>query len=148
MDERRRRRINALTLATPFGRLVARLGGAALRPGPHGSTVGVGYRLPLPAAPAFTVGNVVVVRRAELADDLRLLDHELRHADQWARWLGLPFLPAYLLACGWSWLATGDFASGNMFERGAGLADGGYVERPLRPVLARWLRRRRRLPPT
>ena len=41
---------------------------------------------------------------------------------------------AYAAAAGWSWLRTGDFASRNCFERAAGLADGGYRERPVRPI--------------
>jgi len=32
---------------------------------------------------------------------------------------------------------TGDFGSRNIFERRAGLAEGGYTERPLRPALTR-----------
>jgi hypothetical protein len=54
---------------------------------------------------------------------------------------------AYVAAASWSWLRTGDFASRNAFERRAGLADGGYRERPVRPVSVgvamalRWSRR-------
>jgi hypothetical protein len=51
-------------------------------------------------------------------------------------------LPLYFLAAGLSWLLTGDFAAQNVFERRAGLAGGGYAERPLRPRLRRRLRRR------
>ena len=46
-------------------------------------------------------------------------------------------LPLYFLAAGVSWLLTGDFGSQNVFERRAGLAGGGYTERPLRPALTR-----------
>jgi hypothetical protein len=35
-------------------------------------------------------------------------------------------LPLYLLAAGWSWLRGGDHGTHNVFERAAGLADGGY----------------------
>jgi hypothetical protein len=64
-----------------------------------------------------------------------LLDHEERHVTQYA-WCGGVLMPiVYGAAAGWSWLRTGDFASRNVFERRAGLADGGYRERPLRPVL-------------
>ncbi|MGT2426053.1 hypothetical protein [Amnibacterium kyonggiense] len=81
----------------------------------------------------MTVGNVVLVpgRLADLVAALpHVLDHESRHASQWLRWGGLPFLPAYLLGAGWSLLRTGDRAAGNPFERAAGLADGGYSEPP------------------
>ena len=46
-------------------------------------------------------------------------------------------LPLYFTAAGVSWVLTGDFGSRNIFERRAGLADGGYADRPLRPALAR-----------
>jgi hypothetical protein len=32
---------------------------------------------------------------------------------------------------------TGDFGAGNVFERRAGLADGGYTGKPLRPGIRR-----------
>lgn len=128
-----RRVVNALTLATPLGLIVARAGRATPRPGPDGLTLATGYRPPWPRAAAFTVGNVVVTRldAAALAAHPALLGHEARHASQWACWLGLPFLPAYLAASAWSWLRTGDPASRNAFERRAGLAAGGYRERPV-----------------
>jgi hypothetical protein len=65
-----------------------------------------------------------------------LLVHEERHSRQYARFLGLPYLPLYVLAMGWSVVRTGDRASANAFERGAGLRAGGYVERPVRPLAA------------
>ncbi|ANS77490.1 hypothetical protein SGUI_0094 [Serinicoccus hydrothermalis] len=97
-------------------------------------------------ASAFTVGDVVISRHD--LDRLRalrpgLLDHELTHSRQWALCLGLPFLPLYVASMGWSWLRTGDRAARSLFERGAGLERGGYVDvptRPLGPVLARGVR--------
>ena len=66
-----------------------------------------------------------------------LLAHEARHATQYACCAGLPMLPLYFLAAGVSWGLTGDFGARNIFERRAGLADGGYTDRPLRPGVAR-----------
>ncbi|MFC5380947.1 hypothetical protein [Aquipuribacter nitratireducens] len=116
-----------------------------LVPGPHGLLVAPGYprRFPVTGAAAVTVGEVVLVREGPglrtLADVARrwpaLLDHEARHAAQWARWGGpVGFLPAYAAATVWSWLRTGDRHSANHFERAAGLADGGYRENPPRPL--------------
>jgi hypothetical protein len=34
-----------------------------------------------------------------------------------------------------SWALTGDFGARNVFERRAGLTDGGYTDKPLRPAL-------------
>jgi hypothetical protein len=130
---RLRRTVNMVTLATPLGLLLARLGGARLERGPHGVLLARGYRLgvPAPRAPAVTVGEVVLLRLddAQLASRPRMLDHEARHAVQWACWLGpIGFVPAYLTASAWSWLRCRDFAVRNPFEVRAGLADGGYPE--------------------
>ena len=132
-----RQLVNAVTLATPLGLVLARLGRARLVRGPDGLLLALEYRFPLPAptAPAVTVGDVVLLRMssAELAGRPRLLLHEGRHAVQCACWLGpAGFLPAYLLASAWSWLQCRDFARRNIFELRAGLADGGYLEGPER----------------
>ncbi len=141
----RRRRANRANLSTPAGLLLARVGGARLRPGPYGLVLAEGYRFRFPVASAFTVGDVIVTAHdfdALLRRTPDLLVHEERHAGQYARCLGLPYLPLYVLAMGWSVLRTGDRASGNVFERRAGLVAGGYVERPPLP----WRRRGPRAP--
>jgi hypothetical protein len=122
---------NGSTLA---GLLVASAGRAALSAGGEGLTVATGYRLPIPAARAFCLGNVIITRLspAEVPGSRVLLTHEARHATQYAWCAGLPMVPAYFLCAGVSWLLTGDFASWNVFERRAGLAEGGYASRPLR----------------
>lgn len=126
---------NWLNLATPCGLLVARASGCRVVDGGHGLHFALGYRPRLPAAAAFTVGNVVLFRDGyDPWDRPRLVDHEARHCTQYALCLGLPFLGLYALAAGYSWLRTGDVASRNVFERRAGLADGGYRERPPRPL--------------
>jgi hypothetical protein len=121
--------VNGSTLA---GLAVARLGRARLSRSRGGLLVGVGYRLPVPAAPAFTVGNVIITRRAWLDADSDLFRHEARHAGQYACCGGLLMLPLYFTAAGASWLLCGDVGAWNLFERAAGLADGGYRDRPLR----------------
>ena len=141
-----RRVVNALTLATPAGLLLARLGRAQLRPGPHGTLVAVGYRsrFPAPRASAVTVGEVILLRLPEdlLARRPALLEHEDRHAKQWACALGLLGFPAlYGLAAAWSWLRFGDGALGNIFERRAGLVDGGYLAAGAVPLTRRSRRR-------
>ncbi len=129
-----RRVVNVVNLSTPLGLVVGVLGGGRIVRGPHGLFLAVGYRarIPAPRAPAVTIGEVVLLRAddALLARRPALLAHEGRHASQYAFWLGpLGFLPAYLLASGWSWLRTRDFALGNVFEIRAGLVDGGYLPR-------------------
>jgi len=132
--ERLRQALNWINLSTPLGLAVAAGTGCRISPGPHGLVIAHGYRPALPKAAAFTIGNVVLFRpaAAALAGHPGLLAHEGRHSTQYAACLGLPFLPLYGLAALWSLWRTGDPASRNVFERRAGLADGGYTERPLR----------------
>lgn len=133
--------VNGSTLA---GILVAAAGRARLARAGDGLLVGEGYRLPVPPAPAFTLGNVILTRQRRDGMAPALFAHEARHATQFACCAGVVMLPLYFLAAAVSWTLTGDFGSGNVFERRAGLAAGGYAERPLRPALARLAARRRR----
>ncbi|TDC56070.1 hypothetical protein E1281_09280 [Actinomadura sp. KC345] len=139
---RLRQVVNAVNLSTGLGLLLA--AAATRRPrgvrrAPDGLLVAAGYRPPFPVAPAFTVGNVILVRGDEsgLTDGSRLLRHEARHATQYAWCLGILMIPLYGVCAGASMLLCGDWASYNPFERLAGLADGGYERRPLRPALRR-----------
>lgn len=119
---------NLANLSTPLGLVLALAGRARVGRGPDGLLLARGYRLPVPPAPAFTLGNVVLLRLddAALARRPQLLAHESRHATQYAWCLGPGLLPLYAVAAGWSWLRCRDFATHNVFERRAGLADGGY----------------------
>lgn len=129
---------NWVNLSTPVGLALAAACRCPVRRGPDGLRLASGYRATLPAAGAFTLGNVVFFRpHIERPEDHPvLLGHESRHASQYALCLGLPFIPLYFAAAAWSVLRTGDPASRNPFERSAGLAAGGYRERPTRPVSA------------
>lgn len=131
---RARQVANALNTSTLLGLLTAKLGRARLTRGPGGLVLAYGYRLRVPPAPAFTIGNVVVLRGGPEVLERRptLLVHEARHSSQYALLLGPLMLLPYVLAAAWSWMRTGDPASRNVFERAAGLSDGGYRERPLR----------------
>ncbi|WP_433416200.1 hypothetical protein ACQP1V_39620 [Microtetraspora malaysiensis] len=129
--------VNVVNLSTPAGLLIARIGGATPRKGEHGLIFAHGYRIPFPVAGAFTVGNVILTKNADGYLVGELLDHESRHATQYVLCAGLPMLPLYLLAAAMSLLICGDPASYNVFERLAGLEDGGYARR--RP---RWRRAR------
>ena len=133
--------VNAANGSTLIGVLVAAAGRARLTSGANGLLVAERYRLPVPGAAAFCVGNVILTRmdRDALTGQERLFAHEARHATQYACCAGPVMLPLYFIAAGLSWALTGDFGSRNVFERRAGLADGGYRDRPLRPALARWL---------
>jgi hypothetical protein len=127
--------VNLLNGSTLAGLAAAKAGRARLARHPDGLVVGTGYRLPVPSAPAFTLGNVIITHRADLTPGTPLLRHEARHSTQYAWCGGVLMLPLYFTAAGVSWLVSGDFGAWNAFERGAGLADGNYTARPLRPVL-------------
>jgi hypothetical protein len=133
---------NAVNGSTAAGVLVALAGRAGLRRAGDGLLVAAGYRLPVPSAPAFCLGNVLVTRWPDerFRDATRLFAHEARHATQYAWCGGLLMLPLYGGAALVSWALTGDFGSRNVFERQAGLADGGYSAAGLRPS---WHRARR-----
>ncbi|HEY2519895.1 MAG TPA: hypothetical protein VGJ19_07275 [Streptosporangiaceae bacterium] len=130
---------NLLNGSTAAGVLVALAGRARPRRAGDGLLVAAGYRLPVPAAPAFCVGNVLVTRWPErqFRAAARLFAHEARHATQFAWCGGLLMLPLYGGAALASWALTGDFGARNVFERQAGLADGGYSAKALRPTLRR-----------
>lgn len=139
---RLREAINWINLATPAGLALARVAAGPPRRARSGLWLAHGYRFRLPHAAAFTMGNVILVR-APLppagSDPVgsvarRLLDHEERHATQYSVGAGLVMPVGYAGAALWSWVRTGDFHSRNIFERRAGLADGGYEEHPVRPI--------------
>ncbi len=128
---------NLVNGSTAAGVLVALAGRARVRRAGDGLLVAAGYRLPVPVAPAFCLGNVLVTRRADeqFRGDVRLFAHEARHATQYAWCGGLLMLPLYGCAALASWALTADFGARNVFEQQAGLADGGYSPKPLRPRL-------------
>ena len=134
---RARQLVNLANGSTLAGLGVATLGGARLARSVDGLFLGTGYRLPVPPAPAFCLGNVIVTRLDELVPGSALFRHEARHATQYACCGGVLMVPLYLAAAAVSWALTGDFGARNVFERRAGLADGGYTDMPLRPALRR-----------
>lgn len=126
--QRARQLANLANGTTLLGLALARVAGTAVSKGPRGLIIAAGYRWRLPHAGAFAMGNVVICRAPahRLASNPALLGHEEKHCSQYAFCLGLPFLPLYFLAAGWSQLRTGNPASGNFFEQLAGLEAGGY----------------------
>lgn len=137
-----RRSANWINLSTPLGLMIAKAGSSRLRRGPEALYLADKYRYNFPVASAFTVGDVVISKHDlnELcARRPQLLEHEEMHSRQWMWCAGLPFLPLYVASIGWSMLRTGDRAARSVFERGAGLAKGGYRDvapRPIGPVIA------------
>jgi hypothetical protein len=128
---------NFVNLSTPVGLAVARIGRATIRRGPRGLFLGEGYRFKFPIAGAFTIGNVITTSSTwdTMLDKYPyLIKHEEAHTWQYFYCLGLPYYIPYVLFMGWSVLRTGDRAARNFFERQAGLAMGGYIDHPVRPI--------------
>ena len=132
-----RQAVNLVNGSTLAGLGVAALGGAAIARSVDGLFTGTGYRLPVPPAPAFCLGNVIVTRGDGIDPGSPVFRHEARHATQFAWCGGVVMIPLYLAAAGVSWVLTGDFGARNVFERQAGLADGGYTDKPLRAAFRR-----------
>jgi hypothetical protein len=132
--------VNLANGSTLAGLGLGLAGRVRLARAPDGLLTGTGYRLPVPPVPAFTMGSVILTRRDSLPSDTPLFRHEARHSTQYAWCGGVLMLPLYFAGAGASWVLSGDAGAWNPFERGAGLADGGYADVPLRPALQRWLR--------
>ena len=129
--------VNLVNGSTLAGLGLGVAGRARLAWAPEGLLTGTGYRLPVPAVPAFTMGSVILTRRESLPSDTALFRHEARHSTQYAWCGGVLMLPLYFAAAGVSWILSGDVGAWNLFERRAGLADGGYADAPIRRVLKR-----------
>src|SRR6266567_1411881 len=132
---RARQVINLANGSTLVGLGVAALGGARVARSADGLFVGTGYRLPVPPAPAFCLGNVLLTRLDGIAPGSALFRHEARHDTQYACCGGVVMVPLYLAAAAVSWALTGDFGARNVFERRAGLTGGGYTDKPRGPRL-------------
>jgi hypothetical protein len=130
---RLRQAVNLANLSTLAGLGAAVAGRARIAASVDGLVVATSYRLPVPPAPAFCLGNVILTRDDDIVVGSPVFRHEARHATQYAWCGGVAMVPLYLMAAAVSWVLTGDFGAGNVFERLAGLADGGYTEKPLRP---------------
>ena len=132
---RLRQAVNLANFSTLAGLGAAVAGRARIARSVDGLVTATRYRLPVPPAPAFCLGNVIVTRYDGIDPQSRLFCHEARHATQYAWSGGVAMVPLYLVAAAASWALTGDFGARNIFERLAGLADGGYTARPLRAAL-------------
>lgn len=136
MDRYRLRQVaNWANLSTPLGLAIARIGGAQVHPIERRLLIASGYRFGFPVARAFTVGSVIITRYDHewITGRPDLLGHEELHTWQYVACLGLPFIPLYVAAMGWSALRAGDRATANVFERLAGLEAGGYLRPPADP---------------
>ena len=99
----------------------ARLNGARITVGPDLFVEAAGMPRGTYGRGGTTIGNVWLF--GELGGERRRR-HEVRHADQYALLGTVPFLALY----GLNALVTRNLPHRNVFERWAGLADGGYAD--------------------
>ena len=129
---------NFVNLSTPVGLAVARIGSATIRRGPARPVPGRGLPLQIPYRGRIHDRQCDHHERhvgCDVADKYpHLIQHEEGHTWQYLYCLGLPYYIPYVVFMGWSVLRTGDRAARNFFERQAGLAIGGYVDYPVRPI--------------
>ena len=95
--------INLANGSTLAGLGVAALGGARVARSADRLFVGTGYRLPVPPAPAFCLGNVDRHPAGRARPSSALFRHEARHATQYACCGGVVMVPLYLAAAAVSW---------------------------------------------
>ncbi|GAA4889825.1 hypothetical protein GCM10025789_02840 [Tessaracoccus lubricantis] len=135
---------NAVNLSSVLGLVLGVAGRGRLRRRGH-LLVFENVRLSFINASAMTVGDVVLVPGRTIEEVERrvpdLMAHEEAHAWQYAYCLGLPFIPLYALAAGWSMFRSGDRATANHFEVQADLLKGGYAVGTKRPISQAWRRR-------
>ena len=101
-----------------------------------GTIIAADYPLPVPAAACFVIGDVIFAGTARLAVGAGAPSGSRTRCGTptSTRCWGPLFWPLYVAGCAWSYALTGNFGARNAFERGAGLADGGYADAPLRPA--------------
>src|SRR5258708_1826651 len=121
--------INLANGSTLAGLGVAAFGGARVARSADRLLVGTGYRLPVPPAPAFCLGNVIVTRLNGLDPSSPLFRHEARHATQYACCGGVVMGPLYLAAAAGAGLLAGGTRGPNVFQRPAGPTGGGCTDK-------------------
>ncbi|OZD47326.1 hypothetical protein CH252_20795 [Rhodococcus sp. 06-1477-1B] len=115
---------------TAFGIALAYAnGGSSCSPAPNGLIVcGGSFN---PGGGGTTFGDTFVTRdsyEAVIASgNGALIDHEIRHSEQWAGFGPVGFVSYYYANVGVSMVATGSPGLTNYFEMDAGLVEGGYV---------------------
>jgi len=137
MDNNKRQRLNRFNLSTPLGLLIAKIFGGKTIQLENGLYMNYGRKGKYQKAEVITVGDVLLVTFNKdcphcQQKDLyklspKLLRHELKHSEQYAKFGGIIFLALYLFASIKSYIQYKNIWQGNIYEIQAGLEDGGYI---------------------
>jgi hypothetical protein len=137
MDNRKRHILNNLNLSTFLGLLISKIIGGTTIQLDNLIYINYGRKGKYKKAWAITIGDVVLAKQDrnckecksgtphDLAD--RILRHELKHSEQFAKFGGIIFLALYLFASIKSFIIYRNIWQGNIYEIQAGLEDGGYI---------------------
>jgi len=137
MDNSKRQRLNRLNLSTFLGLLISKIIGGTTIQLNNGIYINYGRKGKYNSSWAITIGDVILAKQDRHCDkcksgtphDLanRILRHELKHSEQFAKFGGVIFLALYLFATIKSFIIYRNHWQGNIYEIQAGLKDGGYI---------------------
>jgi hypothetical protein len=137
MDNDKRHVLNNFNLSTFLGLLIAKIIGGTTIQLDNNIYINYGRKGKYLKAWAITIGDVVLAKKDKNCEkcksgkphDLsqRILRHELKHSEQFAKFGGVIFLALYLFASIKSFIIYKNVWQGNIYEIQAGLEDGGYV---------------------
>ena len=137
MDNTKRHILNKINLSTYLGLFFAKIFGGPTIQLDNKLYMNYGRKGKYKKAEVITIGDVLLVtfnqdclhcqQRDLYKLSPKLLSHELKHSEQYAKFAGIFFLALYLLASIKSYITYRNIWQGNIFEIQAGLEDGNYL---------------------
>lgn len=124
MDDNKRHLLNNINLSTLLGLTIAYFLGGKIIQLDNQMYINYGRKGKYQKAGAITIGDVILAKR-RLSDSV--IRHETIHAEQFAKFAGIPFLALYSLASIKSFIIYRNRWQGNIYEIQAGLEDGEYL---------------------
>lgn len=124
MDNRKRHILNNLNLSTFLGLLISKIIGGTTIQLDNLMYINYGRKGKYQKAGAITIGDVILAKK-RLSNSV--IKHEVIHAEQFAKYWGIPFLALYSLSSIKSFIIYRNVWQGNRFEIQAGLEDGEYL---------------------
>ena len=124
MNDSKRHLLNTINLSTCLGLTIAHFLGGKVFKLDNKMYINYGRKGKYQKAGAITIGDVILAK-GRLSDNV--IKHETIHAQQFAKYWGIPFLALYSLASIKSFIMYRNRWQGNIYEIQAGLVDGEYI---------------------
>ena len=124
MNDSKRHLLNTINLSTFLGLTIAHFLGGKVFKLDNQMYINYGRKGKYQKAGAITIGDVILAK-GRLSDNV--IKHETIHAEQFAKYWGIPFLALYSLASIKSFIMYRNRWQGNIYEIQAGLVDGEYL---------------------